>query len=210
MIITGALSGSKVTSPNLVQPGAVKCTPIVVYYAATTQLNARCSERFLLPFADDGLEPLVLGVEIVDHPLDDGGLVARRARSVVEQGGCAGVAQCESARGVAQLGENGYGPVRGDTSYFLVELDHVVIWHHLPTVASSPQSRGWLSEGPVGGERSEVRHDLVDVELHALPGLVDRHAAAERVEVEGGQLAHLLGASDDLVGREDLIDPLGP
>jgi hypothetical protein len=119
MIITGALSGSKVTSPNLVQPGAVKCTPIVVYYAATTQLN-------------------------------------------------------------------------------------------VPTVASSPQSRGWLREGPVGGERSDVRHDLVDVELHAFPGFVDRHAAAERVEVEGGQLAHLLGASDDLVGREDLVDPLGP
>jgi hypothetical protein len=33
---------------------------------------------------------------------------------------------------------------------------------------------------------SHAREDLVDVELDALPALVDGHAAAERVQVEGG------------------------
>src|SRR5579863_868173 len=41
--------------------------------------------RLLLPIADDGLEPLVLSVDIVNHPLDDRGLVACGAGRVVEE-----------------------------------------------------------------------------------------------------------------------------
>ena len=43
-------------------------------------------------------------------------------------------------------------------------------------------------------ERSHVRQDLVDVELHALPRLVDGHAADQWVEGERHALADLLSA----------------
>src|SRR5580698_5175217 len=43
-------------------------------------------ERWLLhPLADDGLQALVLGVDIVNHPLDDGRLVVGGAGRVVEE-----------------------------------------------------------------------------------------------------------------------------
>ena len=39
----------------------------------------------LLPLADDAAEPLVLALNVVDDPLDDGGLVTGGSGGVVEQ-----------------------------------------------------------------------------------------------------------------------------
>src|SRR6516162_3455222 len=58
----------------------------------------------LLPVAHDGLEPLVLCVNVVDDPLDDGGLVMGGTGRVVEESGRGSVAEGEGARGEVQLG----------------------------------------------------------------------------------------------------------
>lgn len=51
----------------------------------------------LLPVADDGLEPFVLSVHIVDHPFEDGGLIVYGACCVVEECRRTGVAESEGA-----------------------------------------------------------------------------------------------------------------
>jgi hypothetical protein len=78
--------------------------------------------RILHPFADDRLQPLVLGVDVIDRELDDGSLVLRGLGRVVEQFRRLGVGEGEGGRRIPELGENGREPVRRDSGYPLLRV----------------------------------------------------------------------------------------
>jgi hypothetical protein len=54
------------------------------------------------------------------------------------------------------------------------------------------------------------RQDFFDVEGEALPALVDRHAADERVERERRELSSFVGPGNAIVGGEYLVDAFIP
>jgi signal transduction histidine kinase len=79
--------------------------------------------RLLYPFADEGLQPLVLAVHVIDEELDDHGVVVRGASRVVEQLGRLRVAEGDGAGRQVQLSEDGRGADSRDACDLLVELN---------------------------------------------------------------------------------------
>ena len=57
--------------------------------------------------------------------------------------------------------------------------------HYIDDCSTTDGITYWARQAP-DRRHSDAGHDLVDVELDALPALVDGHASAERVQVEGG------------------------